>query len=149
MDRSRNKDGGVEIYMEAMEILSKEYIEDRYLKYLECFNAMDFEGLKKYLDENMYFYRGTYVPPLMGRVAFFQFYKKAWRHFEERLTIGNMKISNRRILIVTLTNHLQVKKDWLDSPYGAFHKGQRKTVSGDVIYVFNHHGKIAVLIDLD
>jgi ketosteroid isomerase-like protein len=57
--------------------LADEQIKAKYEKYIDRFNAKDFEGLKEYLVEDLYFYRG-HVPPLIGRAAMFEFYTKAW-----------------------------------------------------------------------
>jgi ketosteroid isomerase-like protein len=125
---------------------SKEEIIQRYQEYLACFNAKDFKGLKNYLAEDMYFYRGR-IPPLIGREAFFKFYEKVWQHLEEHITINSIDVFDRNI-IVNVTNHLHIFKDWPDGPFGPYKKGLEKEVSGYVVYAFNH-GTIAIIIDND
>jgi ketosteroid isomerase-like protein len=127
--------------------MSTEEIKQRYHEYLACFNAEDFEGLKNYLAEDMYFFRGR-IPPLIGRKSFFKFYRKAWQHLDEHITINSLDVFERNIT-VNLTNNLHVFKDWRDCPYGLFKKGLKKELTGYVVYTFNNQGKIVVIVDMD
>ncbi len=133
--------------MKISQILSQDGIKRTYQEYIARFNAKDFEGLKHYLSEDMYFFRGR-IPPLIGRGAFFEFYTKAWQCFDEHITIRSLEVF-RNNLTVDLTNNLHVFKDWLDCPYGPFHQGLEKELTGYVVYTFNNQGKIAVIVDMD
>ncbi len=123
-------------------------LRHRYKEYIKAFNRHDFEALRDFWTEDLYFYRGEGVPPLVSRQAMIDFYEEAWRHFDECLTV---KIADEYgpYLSVEITNNLSVKNDWPDSPYGPFIKGQKKEVSGRVNYTFTGDGKIAVIIDAE
>jgi hypothetical protein len=127
--------------------LSPEEIKQKYQEYLTCFNAEDFKGLTNYLSEDMYFFWGR-IPPLIGRKAFFKFYKNAWQYLEEHITIHSLEVFERNIT-VNLTNNLHVFKNWPNCPFGTFNKGLTKELTGYVVYTFNNQGKIAVIINMD
>lgn len=123
-------------------------LEATYMEYLEAFHRHDFEKLKEFWSENMYFYRGNLAPPISDRNEMIRFYGKAWEHLDEHLTITNL-IASWPYLYVDITNNIHVKKDWIDFPYGAIYKDQDIEVSGRVIYAFNQDGKIAVILDAE
>jgi ketosteroid isomerase-like protein len=127
--------------------MSPEEIKQKYQEYLACFNAEDFEGLEKYMAEDLYFFRGRF-PPLIGRKSFFKFYKKAWQHLEEHITIHSMEVFERNIT-VNLTNNLHVFKTWPNCVFGTYNKGLIKELTGYVVYTFDNQGKIVVIVDLD
>lgn len=120
----------------------------KYEDYIKTFNLHDFEALKDFWTEDLYFYRGENVAPLVSRQAMMDFYEEAWKHFDECLTVRIVD-EYGPYLSVEITNNLSVKNDWPDSPYGPFYKGQKKEVSGRVNYTYTRDGKIAVIVDAE
>src|SRR5688572_10093359 len=58
-------------------------LETRYLEYVAAFNAHDFDALTTYLDPEVVFEWDGIMPDLVGRAAFFDFYRLAWTRFDE------------------------------------------------------------------
>lgn len=129
-----------------------EQIKETYLKYIESFRQHDWEKVEKFVADNIYFYWGTRMPPIVSKVDFINFFKTASEYWDEKPVPNDIQISIP-ILKAWIVNTIHVTKDWSDSPFNTFgmqpRAGDIYEVSGYVNYVFNEDGQIAVIIDSD
>jgi hypothetical protein len=124
---------------------------ETYREYLDCFRRRDFEKIKEYISDNLYFYWGVTMPPLAGRDRFIDFFKAGSEFFDEDPQASNIK-AEIPILRAWIRNTLTIKKDWPaeENPFAIeMKKGEAITVEGYVNYCFNEEGKIAVILDCD
>jgi hypothetical protein len=132
--------------------LTRKQITTRYHSYLDCFNAKDLDGLKNYLAEDLYFYRFYGIPPFLGRTAMFAFYKEAWSHFNERVTLNEIHFkkmdltSTYYFFIATIEVHLQTFKSWINGPYGTYLEGTEKRVNQKILYTLDEDGTIVAIM---
>jgi ketosteroid isomerase-like protein len=132
--------------------LSPEEIKQKYQEYLACFNAKDFEGLKNYLAEDLYFYRFYGIRPFLGRAAMFAFYEEAWNHFNEHVTVNEMRFlnlelrSNCYFFIATIEVHLHIFKAWINGPYGTYLAGTEKHIVENKLYTLDEKGTIIAIM---
>jgi hypothetical protein len=132
--------------------LTNAQIVARYHDYLDSFNAKDFNGLKKYLAEDLYFYRFYGIPPFLGRAAMFAFYEEAWSHFNEHVTVNEIHFKKMNLkstyyfFIASIEVHLQIFKSWINGPYGTYLAGTEKHVAENVLYVMDEDGIIIAIM---
>jgi len=132
--------------------MSSEEIKRKYQEYLICFNAKDFNGLKNYLAEDLYFYRFYGIPPFLGRAAMFAFYKEAWSHFNEHVTVNEIQFvklelrSNCYFFVATIEVHLQIFKSWINGPYGTYLAGTQKHIVENKLYTLDEKGTIIAIM---
>lgn len=129
-----------------------EQMKETYQEYLKCFRDHDWEGLKNYVADNIYFYWGVSMEPLVGKDAFVGFFKAASEYWDEKPS-AEIIDATVPVLRVWIDNKIKVHKDWNDSPFAAFgmepKAGDEYNPNGYVNYVFNEDGQIAIIIDND
>lgn len=129
-----------------------EQIRETYSEYIKRFANHDWKGLREYVADNIYFYWGACMPPLVGKNAFISFFEKASEFWDEQPTAENVEITIP-ILRAWINNKIEVKKNWENSPFKAFgmnpKAGDTYNPKGYVNYVFNEDGQIAIIIDCD
>lgn len=137
--------------MQAEKKLTRKQTIARYRDYVDCFNSKDFEGLKKYLSEDLFFYRAP-MPSFLGRAAMFAFYKEAWTHFNERVTIEEIHFKEIDpevplvYFVASIVVHLQIFSAWIDGPWGTYLTGTEKHVAQKIFYGMDQEGVIAVIM---
>lgn len=128
---------------------NEEQILEIYKKYLKCFQNKDFEGLEKVVSENVIFYWGADMKPLIGRDEFFGFFKKCWEYFTERPEASDISV-HIPMLRAKIHNRIEVFRDWIDNPFknlGVIYKaGDIDDGEAYVEYCFDAYGKIALII---
>ena len=118
-----------------------------YLAYVTAFNAADLDAIARHLAENVVFDWGDVMPALVGRRAFVDFYRTAWQHFDEELTVSDIRTDGDR-LSAYLSTRIDVHTDWPDCPIRPMYAGTGFTVSGRMRYRF-HDGLICHIADAD
>jgi len=132
--------------------LTATQITARYHEYLDCFNKKDLTGLEKYLAKDLYFYRFYGIPPFLGRAEMFAFYKEAWSHFNERVSVSEIHFKKMELastyyfFIATVNTHLQIFKSWINGPYGTYIAGTEKSVTHKILYVLDEVGMITAIM---
>ncbi len=132
--------------------LTHKQILARYYDYLDCFNSKDFEELNNYLSEQLYFYRGPGIPPFHARSEMFAFYKEAWSHFNENVTVNEIHFkklntsSSLHCFVASIVVHLQTFNSWIDGPYGTYLAGTEKHVDQNMGYLLDQEGMIIAIM---
>jgi hypothetical protein len=110
-------------------------LETRYLAYVAAFNAHDFEALTTYLDPDVLFEWDGIMPDLVGRDAFFAFYRLAWTRFDEVIAARVLE-SGPNTLTAWIDTRLTITHDWLDCPIRPYRAGEVHDIAGEVRYEF-------------
>jgi ketosteroid isomerase-like protein len=138
--------------MSVTKKITEKEIVSRYHSYLDCFNAKDFVGLKNYLAEDLYFYRGPGISPFFGRAEMFAFYEEAWSHFNERVKVNEIHFikldlsSNCYFFIASIEVHLDIFESWINGPYGTYLAGTEKHVVENLLYAMDKDGMIIAIM---
>lgn len=106
-----------------------------YLDYISAFNAADLPAVARHLAEDLVFDWGEVMPALVGRHGFLDFYRTAWQHFDEELTVSDIRTEGER-LSAHISTRISVHADWPDCPIRPMHAGEDFTVSGRMAYRF-------------
>lgn len=107
-----------------------------YLDYVTAFNAADLHAVARHLAEDLVFDWGDVMPALVGRHAFLDFYRTAWQHFDEELTVSDLHNEDDR-LSAHISTRIRVHTDWPDCPIRPMDAGACFTVSGRMNYLFH------------
>ena len=100
-----------------------------YLDYVTAFNAADLRAVARHLAEN----------------AFVDFYRTAWQHFDEELTVSDIRTAGDQ-LSAHLSTRVEIHTDWPDCPIRPMYAGAGFTVSGRMRYRF-HGDRICHIAD--
>lgn len=106
-----------------------------YLDYVTAFNAADLHSVARHLTEDLVFDWRDVMPALAGRHAFLEFYRTAWQHLAEKLTISGVRTQGD-LLSAHISNRISVHEDWPDCPIAPMYSGACFTVSGRMNYRF-------------
>jgi ketosteroid isomerase-like protein len=106
-----------------------------YLDYVTAFNAADLHSVARHLAEDVFFDWGDVMPALVGRHAFLDFYRTAWQHFDEELTVSDIRTEGD-LLSAHLSTRIDIHTDWPDCPIRPMYAGTGFTVSGRMRYRF-------------
>lgn len=110
-------------------------LETRYLDYVAAFNAHDFDALTTYVDPEVVFEWDGIMPDLVGRDAFFDFYRLAWTRFDEVIAARVLE-SSATTLTAWIETRLDIVHDWLDCPIQPYRAGEVHEIAGEVRYEF-------------
>ncbi len=131
---------------------TSEQMKEIYKEYIKAFQNQDWATVREYVSDNIYFYWGVSMDPLIGKDAFVGFFEEAakyWSEYPEAEVID----ATVPVLRVWINNTITVHKDWENSPFEAFgmtpKAGDKYNPQGYVNYVFNEDGQIAIIIDND
>ena len=116
-----------------------------YLDYVTAFNAADLRAVARHLAEDVVFDWGDVMPALVGRHAFLDFYRTAWQHFDEELTVSDIRTAGDQ-LSAHLSTRVEIHTDWPDCPIRPMYPGAGFTVSGRMRYRF-HGDRICHIAD--
>ena len=108
-------------------------VRRRYREYLEAFNAKDLVALEGFLAPDIIFEWGDVMDDLVGREAFFSFYRTAWQHFDEHISATIVSVDDERI-VADVHNELTVVRDWPDSPLRPYRAGETHILTGLMTY---------------
>ncbi len=111
--------------------------------YFDCFNSKDFECLSSIFAEDV-LYEGEYWV-LNGQQEFFAFYRKAWQHFNEHISVVSVRTASP-FVYVHLKNRIEVFADFPDFPARSLAAGDVMNLEGEVVY-FIEDGKIKQIDD--
>jgi len=108
-------------------------------RYIDAFNRGDFDTLGEYYAADVDF-RGQ-GGQFRGRQAVLDFYRGVKHRVHETLSIQELVVGERAILVDLLTE-LQVLEDWPDFPRGALHRGETRRSENFIWYdIEDHHFK--------
>ena len=107
-----------------------------YAQYLAAFNARDRDAVWSHLAPDLVFDWGGAVPTLVGRTAFDDFFATLWVHLREHVVATDVEIVGTT-LTARITNHINVTRDWPDSPLFPMTAGDSFTVAGPMAYEFD------------
>lgn len=129
-----------------------EQIKETYNQYIKAFQSGEWEKVREYVANNVYFYWGTSCPPLVGKDAFIDFFSTAAKYWKEKPVPENIDVTVP-VLRAWINNTIEVHTDWENSPFEVFgmqpKAGDTYNPQGYVNYVFNEDGQIAIIIDCD
>ena len=134
--------------MNSPDRLDSAELTGRYLAYIAAFNARDFSALRGHLAPDLHFEWDGLMPDFRSASAMVDFYREAWKHVDEHLTIHATRVEGQ-VLTATLTNRLHVRHSWPDSPLPSLTTaGAPFELSGAMRYAFRE-GKIARISEGD
>ena len=109
----------------------KAELEQSYRRYIACFNAQDFDCFGNYYTDDMEYGEGQWH--LRSRAEFLAFYRKAWKHLREHITINSIEIRGTTLL-ADISNHIVVFEEFPDFPLRPLAKGADFVVRGTMAY---------------
>lgn len=125
----------------------QEDVAATYRRYVDAFNAHDFDALEDFLASEVVFEWGGVMDDLVGRDAFFAFYREAWDHFDERIE-ARVVLTEGDGLRAWIDTELRVFRNWPDCPIRPFAAGDVVRVSGLMDYRFRNR-QIVRIADAD
>ncbi|WP_284990119.1 hypothetical protein [Arthrobacter sp. efr-133-TYG-120] len=111
-------------------------LETWYDNYLSAFNSQDIGALQRYLHIEIVFDWDGAMDDLVGRDAFFDFYRVAWRHLRENVSAQVLEADEKHIRAL-VQNTLEVIEDWPDSPLRPYVKGEIIQLAGEMTYTLD------------
>ncbi|GAB3633818.1 hypothetical protein GCM10027421_31710 [Microbacterium shaanxiense] len=108
-------------------------VRRRYREYLEAFNGKDLVALEGFLSPDIVFEWGDVMDDLVGREAFFSFYRTAWQYLDENVSATIVSADDERI-VADVRNELTVVRDWTDSPLRPYRAGETHSLAGLMTY---------------
>lgn len=106
-------------------------LQQSYRRYIACFNAQEFDCFANYYTDDMEYGEGKWH--LRSRAEFVAFYRNAWKHLREHITINSIEIRGTK-LVADISNHIVVFQDFPDFPVRPLAKGDDYVVRGKVAY---------------
>jgi hypothetical protein len=104
--------------------------------YIDCFNNRDFTCLDKIYAANLKYDGQNWT--LSSKEEFFNFYRRAWRHLAEHITILEVRSAGDKAF-VDLQNRVEVFKDYPDFPSRALKAGDVLNLEGTVAYTIKNN----------
>jgi len=123
----------------------KAEVEQSYRRYIDCFNAQNFDCFDDYYTADMEYGEGTWHT--RSRAEFLAFYRKAWTRVREHLTIHSIEIRGTT-LVADVSNHIVVFEDFPDFPVRPLAKGADYVIRGKVGYSMRN-GRFARIKDVE
>ena len=121
-----------------------EMTQERYLKYLEQFNAGD-EHYADIYDDNVIFYHAPQFGVLRGKQAILDLYRKIWQQVKETVTARTVVVDPKHGLIAAeLSTKLVATGDEVKMPSGVLNRGDVLISEGTVYYELKN-GRIALI----
>ncbi|MAW82787.1 MAG: hypothetical protein CMI63_21355 [Parvularcula sp.] len=111
--------------------------------YIDCFNNQDFACLDRVYADDLR-YEGQHWT-LSSKEEFFTFYRKAWEHLSEHITVLNVRSEGDKAF-VDLQNRIDVFKSYPDFPSRPLMAGDVLNLEGTVAYTIKNN-KISHICD--
>lgn len=109
----------------------KAEVEQSYRRYVDCFNAQNFDCFADYYTADMEYGEGTWHT--RSRAEFLAFYRKAWTRVREHITIHSIEMRGAT-LVADISNHIVVFEDFPDFPVRPLAKGADYVIRGKMGY---------------